>query len=416
MSKVGLLFPGQGSQYIGMGKSLYEQYAVARETFEEANEVLEFNLSSLCFEGAMDELTMTFNAQPAILTASVAAFRVLLQELRLTPTFAAGHSLGEFSALTCTGAIKFEDALRIVRKRGLLMQDAVVSNEGAMLAIIGLSDLEVEAVCEEVSTGYGSMVVVANYNSHDQIVVSGHTAAVDIVKEKLSAKGVKTIALKVSAPFHTPLMYSAFAGLRDELESCSYGKFAYPVISNVTATPYSDSNYIVSNLTTQLFKPVQWHNSIQYMLNQGVHSFIEVGPKKVLKNLLTGYSKVHQSVSFEHPFEIGAIREAGIESHPDGMGLISKCIAVAVSTQNRNWDNEHYETGVVIPYNKLVDLRDQLIQSNTEPTIDQLQFALDMLRSILETKLTTKELQRERFNQILTNTCTHELFPLFEVS
>ncbi|UQQ36467.1 ACP S-malonyltransferase [Paenibacillus polymyxa] len=415
MKKLGFLFPGQGSQYVGMGQSLYDEYSVARETFEEAEDALGFDLKSLCFTGSMDELTQTANAQPAILTVSIAAYRVLMQELKLAPSLVAGHSLGEFSALVSTGALAFSDAVKIVRQRGILMQEAVAPGAGAMLAVVGSHEREVEEVCQQASSG-GVSVGIANYNSSEQLVISGHTPALEKAEEELNRRGIKTIRLKVGFPFHTNLMRSAAGKFRDELERYDYGRFQWPVLSNVTATPYTDRRYIISNLTSQMAQPVQWYKSVQYMLNQGVNHFIEIGPKTVLRNLMTGITFTAQSFAFEHPSGLELLRNADMEYKPDGLGLVTSCIAIAVSTQNRNWNNDEYEQGVVVPYKELQNMREQLIATGTEPTIEQMQQALDKLKSIFETKLTPAEQRAERFEQIFSNTHTRELFPAFQVS
>ncbi|MCC2442987.1 ACP S-malonyltransferase [Bacillus cereus] len=414
MKKLGFIFPGQSSQYIGMGKNLYDEFKVARETFEEASETLGINLQTLCFDGPIDELTKTANAQPAILTVSVAAYRILMQELKLNPLFLAGHSLGEFSALSCAGVINLADAVKIVRKRGLLMQEAVPLGEGKMLAVVGLNEWDVESVCMKVSTG-DSKVVIANYNSSNQIVISGHVNAVEKAKEHLDKMGGKTIPLKVSAPFHSPLMDAASIKFSKELEKYDYGSFQWPVISNVTATPYKDKQFVLPNLTNQMANPVQWQRSIQYMLNKGVDTFIEIGPKTVLKNLMQEFTKKAQVFSFENTANLQGLRMAEVESKPDGLKLITSCIATAVSTQNHNWDNKEYDKGVIVPYKKLEELRNGLIQTKEEPTIEQMQDALDLLKLIFETKFTPLELREERFNQIFRKSNTQEIFSEFNV-
>ncbi|MCM3598073.1 ACP S-malonyltransferase [Metabacillus idriensis] len=414
MKKLGLLFPGQGSQYIGMGKELYEEFEVVRHTFEEASNVLNFDLKELCFNGDINTLTMTANAQPAILTVSVAAYRVLMQELNLFPEFGAGHSLGEFSALTCTGAISFSDAVKIVHHRGTLMQDAVAPGEGAMVAIMGLNEWDIESICLKASSNERK-VVIANYNSSNQVVISGHADAVERAKVDLEKMGARTIPLNVSAPFHSPLMTTAAKQFGDELTSYNYSQFQWPVISNYTGTPYKEPRFIVSNLTSQMAQPVQWQKSIQYMVNKGVATFIEIGPKSVLKNLMNDISKSAKVFSLEYPTSIKNLKETKIEAKPDGLALITSCIAVAVSTQNKNWNNDEYDKGVVVPYKQLEELREQLIAERKEPTKEQMHYAIDLLKTIFETKLTPIEIQEERFNQIFYSTHTRDHFSEFKV-
>ncbi|GAE86716.1 ACP S-malonyltransferase [Acetivibrio straminisolvens] len=233
MKKIALLFPGQGSQYVGMGKKLYENYSAAREVFDEANEVLGFDLKELCFNGDINELTKTENTQPVILTASVAAFRVYMEKYGVKPAFLAGHSLGEFAALTCAGAISFKDAVRIVRNRGRYMQEAVPQGIGAMAAVSGVDKPVIEETCIKVSDE-NHLVVVSNHNSKDQIVISGHTSAVNTASEILKKHGARIVPLKVSAPFHSPLMQPAADRLREELKLYSYNEPKWQVISNTT--------------------------------------------------------------------------------------------------------------------------------------------------------------------------------------
>lgn len=307
MKKIALLFPGQGSQYIGMGKKLNDNFECAKKAYEEANDTIGFDLRSLCFEGDMEELTKTENTQPAILTASVAAFRVYQEEIGVEPAFMAGHSLGELSALTCSGAIRFSDAIKLVRQRGRFMQEAVPVGIGGMSAISGVDTADIEDECKKVSRD-GSIVVVSNYNSHDQIVISGHKAAVESVGEALKEKGAKVIPLKVSAPFHSPLMKPAADRFENELKKYCYDGPRYPVISNVTALPYECAESVQINLTKQITSPVQWIRSMQYLESAGVEMFIELGPKKVLKNLAAKIVHVKDVFSYDYDQDVNSIK------------------------------------------------------------------------------------------------------------
>jgi [acyl-carrier-protein] S-malonyltransferase len=282
---VGLLFPGQGSQFVGMGRDLAAAYPEARQVFEEADDVLGVALSRLAWEGPEDQLTATSNAQPAILVHSIAAWRVLggrLGEIGL----AAGHSLGEFTAYVAAGTLSFADGVRTVRRRGELMQRSGDERPGTMAALLGLDDGAVEAVCREAAASGGDCVP-ANYNSPGQLVISGDVAAVERAMELAKTAGARrAVRLNVSGAFHSPLMAVAAAGLEAQLDSAAFGTPAFPVVSNVTARPVTDPAEARQLLLDQLTSPVRWTASMRTMLDAGVGSFFEVGPGNVLSGLL----------------------------------------------------------------------------------------------------------------------------------
>jgi [acyl-carrier-protein] S-malonyltransferase len=283
--RVGLLFPGQGSQSVGMGRELAESHAEAREAFQEADDALGFALSRLCWEGPEDELTLTVNAQPALLVHSYAAWRVL-RAAGVEPTVAAGHSLGELSAYLAAGSMGFADAVRAVRRRGELMLQAGRARPGTMAAVLGLDDEVVEGVCHEASTE-GSVVVAANFNTPGQVVVSGDVDAVERASALLVSAGAKKVtALNVSGAFHSPLMAPAEEGFRAHLDAVEFAAPAFPVISNVTGSPVSDAAEARLLLVQQLTSTVRWTDSVRTMLQLGVTRFLEVGPGKVLTGML----------------------------------------------------------------------------------------------------------------------------------
>ncbi|MCK4260227.1 MAG: ACP S-malonyltransferase [Halanaerobiales bacterium] len=409
MQKWAFLFPGQGSQYVGMGKKLYDEFSVVREIFEEANDSLGFDLKRLCFEGDIDELTKTENTQPAILTTSISCYKVLEQELGLKPDFLAGHSLGEFSALTCAGGINFSDAVKIVHNRGKFMQDAVGLGLGAMAAISGVFADIIEEECKKVSTD-DEVVVISNYNSSKQIVISGHKNAVDKVKETFEEKGVQASMLKVSAPFHSPLMKSAAANLEKELLNYKYAKLHYPVISNVTARPYVSEGKIVENLTLQMLHPVRWESSIKFLFSEGVRFAVELGPKKVLKNLLKRDKSNIKVFSYDIASDIEKLRETLASLKKEEKSVLTRCLAIAVCTPNNNWNNEEYQKGVIEPYRKIHDLQLSLEKEGKQATIEQMKDAIKMLKSVFDTKLVSEKEQLERFEQISEETGTLHLF------
>lgn len=298
MSKTSFLFPGQGSQYAGMGKDLSDNFTVARQTFEEADEALGFKLSALCFDGPDDDLKLTFNTQPAILTTSIAALRVVLKETGLSADCVAGHSLGEYSALVCSGALSLADAVRTVRSRGTFMQEAVPVGVGAMAAMLSIEADELAAICEEAAQG--EVVAPANFNSPGQIVIAGHATAVNRTIEIAKAKGYrKAMLLPVSAPFHCALMQPAADRLKAVLDCVMVHPLALPVITNVEAVANQDAARVRELLVAQVCAPVRWEQSVHTMISQGITRFVEIGPGKVLTGLVKRINKEMTLVNIE---------------------------------------------------------------------------------------------------------------------
>lgn len=308
-SAIAFIFPGQGSQNPGMGKDLADKFPAARQVFEEADEALGFTLSDLCFNGPAEQLQLTENTQPAILTTSVAALRVMESEGFPRPDFVAGHSLGEYSALVAGGALSLTDAVRTVRKRGEYMQEAVPVGTGAMAAILGADVETVAAACAEAAQG--EVCSPANINSPNQIVIAGAAAAIDRAIEIVKARGAKrAVKLNVSAPFHCAMMMPAQDRLALDLNELEFKDLVPPVVTNVDARPINKGAEARDALVRQVSQPVRWLESVEFLATQGVQTFIEIGPGKVLSGLVRQINRELRCLNVEDESSLRAAREA----------------------------------------------------------------------------------------------------------
>lgn len=307
-AKVTYVFPGQGAQWVGMGRDLHQSFPVARSIFEMADEALSFPLSRLCFEGPEEELRQTINVHPAVLVVSIACLRAF-QELGgegglPIPSFVAGHSLGEYTSLVAAGMLSVVDAVRLVRERGRLMHEAGQANQGGMVAVMGIDQVSLEEICQQTGTQ------IANINSPGQIVVSGAREALAQMVEMAKSRGARrTVALEVSGAFHSPLMRPALAALSQVISSQAFAPPRFPIVANTTAQPLTSAEAIKEELIEQLCHCVQWQSSIEYMIGAGVSTFIEIGPGQVLSGLIKRISKEVQTLNIG---DVPSVKAVGI--------------------------------------------------------------------------------------------------------
>lgn len=398
--KIALLFSGQGSQYVGMGKKYYNEFKTVKTVFDIASESLGKDLTKLCFNGPAEDLMKTKYAQPAILTMSVSMYRLYKEKVGIEPKFFAGHSLGELSALTCAGAIEFEDAVRLVHKRGILMQEAVPVGEGGMKAVLGIDQDIVRKECERI-TEKNSIVEVANYNSINQIVISGHNTALEKITKKLEELGGYIIPLKVSAPFHCQLMSGAKQKFAEELYKYNFQEFKTPVISNINGVPYTNSEEILENLSLHLVKPVQWQKTMEYLNGKGIDMFIEIGPKTVLKDLVKKNNSKGISLSMDVEDDFNNImtlknsmsnRLYSNESK-NVLEVLRVCLTEAVCAKNNNDDISDYNEKVIKPYNELFEIKEKALNHEIRLDESTVSKAVKKLEEVIEGKKVSQQKQ-----------------------
>ncbi len=405
MTRHAFLFPGQGAQAIGMGKKLYDAYPMAQRIFEEASDALHMDMRELCFEDKERRLSLTEFTQPAILTVSYAAFSVYMQEVGTEPTYLAGHSLGEITALTAAGSFSFFDAVKLVRIRGQFMQEARALGNGIMTAVGNLDIRIIEEVCEQASTSE-EFAVLATVNSPMQTVISGHRTAVLKVEEQLASMGARLLRLPVSGPFHSPLMIPAARKFAEQLNRIAHKPPRWPVLANVDGMPYEDESQIVRKLTLQMSLPVRWADCMDYLHSRHIAAVIDMGPQAVVGKLAA--QNIPNLIVHSVDKGINELQPLA-KVPPTGLNetvtlFVSRCLAMAVSTRNANWNDEEYEAGVVRPYESIRALLERITNGVVVPGKEHMREALAMLQTIFRTKKVPVDEQSERINQMMMET------------
>lgn len=404
------MFSGQGSQYVGMADKICKRYKIAEEVFKEASEVLSIDLRDLA-NHSQDEITLTYNAQPLILTTSYAMYKAFCEEFDVKPTLMTGHSLGEVSALAAAGAITLQDAVKIARKRGRIMQQVVADIDGAMLAIKTREVADVVEMCSKIDASLGT-VEVANFNSKTQTVVSGTKVAVTQLEKMLAHNQIKSTMLNVSAPFHSGYMKPAAEFMREELSKYSFSVPNIPVFSSSALTNYTTEQDVVDILSEQLYRPVNWVKTMKHVYSQNVTYGIEIGPGKVLKNLM----KTNISNIPVYAFDMEADVEEAKQHVEEGyLPFLTRSLGVAVATKNNNHNDAEYEAGVVQPYNKISALAETVENEGRKASRQEMDEAIEMLLSVFRTKRTPIEEQRRRFEELFIETGTQKEFADFSI-
>ncbi|MEV0648310.1 ACP S-malonyltransferase [Phytomonospora sp. NPDC050363] len=401
MIKKALLCSGQGAQYVGMGRDLCATEKVAEETFQEASDALGVDMSKLCFESTNAELARTENTQPAILTYTLALYRVMTRREGLEADLVAGHSLGEISALTVAGALEFPDAVRIARRRGQLMQQAVPEGRGLMLAVQTRDHAEVARLCADIAEELHEVISVSNYNSHTQVVVAGQRSAVMRLHETMESRGIRSVILNVSVPFHCALMEPVAEALREELGRVRVSEPRIPVLSNVTGRPYESAADVADLLTRQVVEPVRWVDDLKYLRMNGFMYAVELGPGDTLTKFMRHtYAEIW---AFPYDREKGRT-DLGRMIERTTYPFVSRALGVAAATRNTNFDAAEYESGVVKPYHQLRKLSVAIDRESRGATPDEARQALDLLLTILRTKGVHPDERRLRVEELLRDT------------
>lgn len=402
MEKLAFLFPGQGCQNIGMGKQLIQTYSEAKRTFDEASSALGIDMERLCINGNLSEINELENMFTAIVTVSVASFRAYMERFGLPPAILAGHSLGEYSALVCSGVINFSDALKLVHFRALLAKQASQELQSCMSVIDGIQKEKLLTLCQTLSDKE-LCAYVACFNHDQQFVITGHESAVMKVEDEVLQNGGQVTPIFMAPPLHSPLMTPYIGRFEAELSKLRLNHFEYPVVSNITAQIYNHPSDIPDLLVQQLISPVRWNESVDFMIKQGITSFVEMGPQAILTNLCK--NKLDDRLyAFSSPTDQDKLETALALERKKRLGFLTRSLAIAVSTRNNNWNDDQYRSGVEAPYEGVVQAVNMLKENGGFPTQEHFKQALSMLQSVFNTKGIPLQEQEERFQQLMRET------------
>ncbi len=405
MTRVAMLFPGQGAQVPGMGRSVHDAFEPVRSLFKRGGEVLGMDLAGLCFDATAEELARPSNAQPALLVVGYAHATVYAAQYEIEPVVVAGHSLGEYTALAFAGALSFEDALLLVRRRGELMEQADPERRGTMAAVQGLPMAAVAQACDR--GAHGEVVVCANHNAPDQVVISGHRSAVSRVSERLEAEGARVVALDVGGAFHSPLMAPCVGPLEQSLRDVSWATPRVPVVSSVDARAHQDAEGWVERLARQVVAPVQWWDTVQALEAWPVDVAVDVGPRKILADLVRRHSVVVGAHSLATRESRRALEQQLYSSH---FSFLKRAIGVAVSVPNRNQDDDAYQEGVVEPLRELRALYRAIVEDDHPILPAHARRARTILETVLATKRVPEEEARDRVEALVRETGLETFF------
>lgn len=401
MKDLVIVFPGQGSQFAGMGRKWFDEHESVRDRFGQASDILGYSLADLCFTAPPAEVTRTRHAQVSLLVLSYAMYEVMTAGRKVPVSYMTGHSLGEITALLAAGALTFEDAVRLVKVRGEAMESCSAERGTGMIAAMQMRVGDVEKCVEDFNAA-GHDVQVANYNAETQTVLSGRLDDLKGVTAHLEERGAKVVKLNVAGAFHSTFMADAVPEYTRALNEVAFAEPAVPVYSNVTGEAYENADAIRKALAVQLTSPVRWSSIVASLVDRKAAVWIEVGPKQVLKKMLSGVVGTGEVHSLdEEPEQVGALLDQLVELKKREPALVGLCLGAAAATRNRNFDGDEYHNGVILPYRKLQEL------SKLDPESlsgRQKQTALDLLLTIMRTKQVPEAEQRDRVASILQRT------------
>ncbi|MFA0964359.1 ACP S-malonyltransferase [Roseivirga sp. BDSF3-8] len=403
--KIALLFPGGGTQYAGMGKSLYEQHKEVKQLYEEAADILAYDIKKVCFEGDLKTLSAMDHAQPAIYLFGIASWLVWQNQYGIKPAFAAGHSQGEYAALAAAGVFKWQDGLRLIRKRGELLKKAGEIHDGGMMAVNKVEGHVVEESCEKVRSE-GGKAFVAVYNSPLQHVVSGARSDLEKAARMLESAGAEVNILNINTPSHCPLMDDVVAEFEEALSKLNFHEPHFTIIGNVTARPLQKQE-IPGLMLQHLTRPVRWQESMAFMHDTGVDWFLDMGPQAVLQNLNKYLPGQPGGFALDVEEEQNALHTSLQKLLPDAEGFMKKCLVLAVSTKNFNYDDESYQQGVVAPYRELVKIRQEVPHHYQQA--DKYLKALELIRNLLINKHIPADEVEARLEDLLRSTRMEEV-------